>query len=58
MVELISVILSLIVGVFSWTTDKDRLKEKKDEDFDEALVENDFNHLSADVSDSFDGMPD
>lgn len=58
MVELISVILSLIVGVFSWATDKDRLKEKKDEDFDEALVENDFNHLSDELSNSLDRMPD
>ena len=58
MVELISVILSLLVGVFSWATDKDRLKEKKGEVFDEALVEDDFNHLGSELSDNFDRMPD
>ena len=58
MVELISVILSLLVGGFSWATDKDRLKEKKGEAFDEALVEDDFNHLGSELSDNFDRMPD
>lgn len=58
MVELISIVLSLIVGVFSWTTDKDRLEGKKDGEFDEALVKNDFNRLGSELSDNFDRMSD
>ena len=58
MVELIAVILSLIVGVFSWVTDKDRLEEKKDGEFDEALIKDDFDSLSSDMSDFCDWMPD
>jgi hypothetical protein len=51
MIRLLTIIMELIG--FALKRGKSK-KEKKEDDFDEALAEDNYKHLSGDLSDSFD----
>lgn len=55
-IELIVLIVTILFTYGKWRLSKEKIREKKDEEFNKAIVKDDHESMSGGLSDSFDKL--